>query len=111
MDRSAFAPIDSVAHIWRHNLELQDAAFRALELSDDAGCYPSSFKIEHLAQATITLSALSAALIWSVRHDCAVPKVVVLAEHACVEFKSERLYTINSKPASSGNTRRTPQNL
>ncbi|KAF2821342.1 CoA-transferase family III [Ophiobolus disseminans] len=101
MDRSTFGPVDSVAHVWRDNLGLPISALDALELSDEARCYPSSFKVEHLAQCSIALSALSAALFWSVRQQCAMPKVVVPAEHACVEFKSERLYVLNGKSAPS----------
>lgn len=101
MDRSAFSPFDSVSHIWTENLHLPGPALDALHLSDDAGCYPSSFKVEHLAQCSIALSALSAALFWSVRNQCPVPEVVVPAEHACVEFKSERLYVLNGRAAPS----------
>jgi hypothetical protein len=99
MNRAAFAPKDSIAHIWSENLGLPKSALDALDISDDAGCYPSSFKVEHLAQSTIALSALSAALFWSHHHQCAVPKVIVPAEHACVEFQSERHYVLNGKAA------------
>jgi hypothetical protein len=101
MDRSGFHPVDSVAHVWRDILELPSSALSALDELEDSGCYPSSFKVEHLAQCTIALSALSAALYWSTRHTYPVPKVTVPAEHACAEFKSERLYTLNGNPASS----------
>jgi len=101
MDRSAFGPIDSVAHIWTDNLGLPASALSAVDLSDQAERYPSSFKVEHLAHCTIALSALSAALFWSVRHQCKVPKVIVPAEHACAEFKTERLYVLNGKSAPS----------
>lgn len=99
MDRSTFKPIDSVRHVWIDNLDLPEAALDVIELSDDAGCYPSSFKVEHLAQCTIALSALAAALFYSVRHNSVIPKVAVASEHACAEFKSERLYFLDGKPA------------
>jgi hypothetical protein len=73
----------------------------ALDLSDEAGCWPSSFKVEHLAQSTIALSALAAALFRSCLQQGVVPMVHIQAEHACVELKSERLYILNGKPAPS----------
>jgi crotonobetainyl-CoA:carnitine CoA-transferase CaiB-like acyl-CoA transferase len=93
--------MDSVAHIWKENLGLPEAALDALNMPRDAGCCPSSFKVDNLAQSTVALSALSAALFHSHRQQCAVPKVTIPAEHACVEFKSERLYTLNGKSAPS----------
>jgi crotonobetainyl-CoA:carnitine CoA-transferase CaiB-like acyl-CoA transferase len=102
MDRSSFTPQDSVAYIWTQILGLPKAALNALDIPIDAACCPSSFKVDNLAQSTIALSALSAALFHSRRQQCEVPKVTVAAEHACVEFKSERLYTLNGKPAPPG---------
>jgi hypothetical protein len=101
MDRSSFTPSESVARIWTDNLGLPTAALDAIDISEEAGCCPSSFKVEHLAQSTIALSALSAAMFWSVRHKCPIPKVIVPAEHACIEFKSERFYLLNGEPAPS----------
>jgi hypothetical protein len=99
MDRSSFTPRDSVEFIWTENLGLPKAPLDALNLSEDAGCLPSSFKVEHLAQCTIALSALAAALFQSSRQHCAVSTVHVDAKHACVEFKSERLYMLNGDAA------------
>jgi hypothetical protein len=104
MDRSSFTQGDSIAHIWKNNLELPEVALRALRSSDEAGCLPSSFKVEHLARTTISLSALAAALFWSTRHRCPMPSVSVPAQHACVEFKCERLYLLNGKPAPSSSS-------
>ncbi|KAF1847535.1 CoA-transferase family III [Cucurbitaria berberidis CBS 394.84] len=103
MNRSSFAPFDSVAYIWR-TLGLPEEALESLDLPLDAECYPSSFKVDHIAQSTIALSALAAALFWSIRHKSPVSKVTVPAEHASVEFISERLYVLNGKsaPASWG---------
>lgn len=100
MDRHAFTPLDTVAHVWM-SLELPEHVLKSIHLPVDAECYPSSFKVSHLAQASIGLSALSAALVWSLRHDQQVPEVIVPAQHACVEFKSERLYILNGKAAPS----------
>jgi hypothetical protein len=105
MDRTTSLPRDSITHIWTESLGLPKLALDALDISDDdAGCCPSTFKVEHLAQSTIALSALSAALFWSYRHQCAMPKVIVPAEHACVEFQCERHYALNGKPAPSSRT-------
>lgn len=100
MDRSSFTPRDSVEYIWTKNLGLPKAPLDSLDLSDDAGCLPSSFKVEHLAQSTIALSALAAALFQSYRRQRPVPMVSIQAKHACVEFMSERLYVLNGKPAT-----------
>ncbi|KAF1834912.1 CoA-transferase family III [Decorospora gaudefroyi] len=99
MDRADFTTFDSVAHIWT-TLGLPKEALNSLDIPIDAECFPSSFKIDLLAQSAVAVSALSAALFWSIRHQFPVPRVTVPAEHACVEFKSERLYTLNGKPAS-----------
>lgn len=100
MDRSSFTPYDSIAYIWT-TLNLPPTALAALQLPADADCYPSSFKIDHLAQSSVAVSALAAALFWSFRHNASIPAVTVPAEHACAEFKSERLYVLNGKPAPS----------
>ena len=47
---------------------------------------------------TIALSAMTASLIHSGRNKTALAKVTVPLDHACVEFKSERLYTLNGNP-------------
>ncbi|PVI05613.1 CoA-transferase family III [Periconia macrospinosa] len=99
MDRQSFTPFDSVSYIWR-GLRLPASALSALNLIEDGEFLPSSFKVDHLAQASIALSALTASLFYSTRNRCSVPKVTVPSEHACVEFKSERLYVLNAKPPS-----------
>ena len=100
MDRHLFTPLDTVSHIWTLT-GLPEHALSAIHLPIDAECCPSSFKVSHLAQASIGLSALSAALVWSVRNNQQVPQITVPAQHACIEFKSERLYILNGKAASS----------
>lgn len=99
MDRSHFTTHDSVAYIWK-GLSLPEDVLSSLELPVDAECLPSSFKIDVLAQSTIAASALAAALYWSTRHSEATPRVIVPSEHACVEFMSERLYTLDGQSAS-----------
>ena len=100
MDRSSFTPYNSVAYLWK-SLDLPISALESLHLPIDGDCHPSSFKVDHLAQSTIALSALAAAQFWAHQCGSTVPKVTVPAEHACAEFKSERLYVLNGKPAAS----------
>lgn len=100
MNRSAFSSHDSVTYLWR-GLGLPEGALKSVNLPIDVKCYPSSFKVDHLAQSSIAISALTASLFWSVRHKTSVPIVTVPMQHACVEFKSERLYILNGKAAPS----------
>ncbi|KAF2649423.1 CoA-transferase family III [Lophiostoma macrostomum CBS 122681] len=99
MNRSHFAVLDSATYLWT-TLGLPVEALDSLNLVDDGEYLPSSFKVDHLAQSFISVSALSAALFRSLRNHTPVPKVTVSAEHACVEFKSERLYTLDGRLAS-----------
>ncbi|KAF4439688.1 Formyl-coenzyme A transferase [Fusarium acutatum] len=101
-DRTSFLSRDVVRDIW-DGLSLPPNALRSLELPGDDGTpgLPSSFKIASLAQGTIALSGLLAALIHSRRNQIPVPKVTVPRKHATVEFKSERLYVLDGKPAPS----------
>ncbi|KAK3673239.1 hypothetical protein LTR78_006784 [Recurvomyces mirabilis] len=95
IDRSSIEPLDTVSQIWQH-LGLPQNALSVLELTGRGSGYVSSYKVDHLAQASIALSALSAALVDSLRRpESSLPrKVTVPLEHACIELKSERLYTI-----------------
>ncbi|PYI30754.1 CAIB/BAIF family enzyme [Aspergillus indologenus CBS 114.80] len=111
-DRSAFTSRDSVAHLWR-DLGLPEASLQSLDISDpETPGLPSSFKVGHLAQASIALATLLAAQIQSLRnhnHNPLAlpppppppPTVTVPFRHACVEFNSWRLYTTNDKPIQS----------
>jgi len=102
-DRSAFTPRGSVDYIWRE-LNLPTQALESLELKNDGYDYPSSFKIGHIAQASIALSALSAALVHASRHSIQVPNVTVPLRHACLEFSTETLFTIDGQalPSAKG---------
>ena len=95
--KASFAAIDTVRYIWQH-LGLPPEALSSLHLSGEGLRLPSSFKGGHLAQASIALSGLSAAFFHSLRNKTTVPKVTVSLQHACAEFCSERLYTLNGKP-------------
>ncbi|KAI1114129.1 CoA-transferase family III [Nemania sp. NC0429] len=127
VDRRAFTPFDIVREIWTH-LELPPAALSSLSLPRGRGAadggasapgqirpvVPSSFKIGHLAQGTIALSALGAAVVAhsalsSSRNTASSssstsssssssPRVTVPLRHATLEFRCERLYTLAGKP-------------
>ncbi|KAI1827594.1 CoA-transferase family III [Xylaria intraflava] len=107
IDRSGFTPFDIVREIWTH-LELPPAALSSLSLPGDGAqvsgqmrpVVPSSFKIGHLAQSTIALSALSAALAHSVRSPSPkpIPRTTVPLRHAVLEFHCERIYTLAGRP-------------
>lgn len=99
-DRRVFSTLDSITHIWR-TLGLPSDALRSLHLIEDTNIFSSSFKVGHLAHASIALSALAAALTWSTRTGEHIPKVSVSKRHACAEFISERLYTLDGKRLAS----------
>lgn len=94
--RSSSTRVDIVHDIWQH-LGLPQAALQKLSLPGDGLGFPSSFRIADIAQASIGLSALTAALIYSVRNDCDIPKVTVPRRHACAEYKCEVLYFIEGE--------------
>lgn len=102
MSRHEFTPLDTITHVWT-TLGLPNHALQFITLPVDAECGPSSFKVGHLAQASIGLSALSVALLSNLK-GMEFPSVIVPSEHAYVEFKSERLYVLNGKagPSSFG---------
>ncbi|KAL4949482.1 CoA-transferase family III domain-containing protein [Aspergillus filifer] len=99
-NRSGFSAIDSVKHIW-DGLGLPSEYLSQLSLPGEGLGLPSSFKIGHLAQASIGLGALLAAVIHAHRSSSSTPAVTVPLQHAAIEFKSERLYTLAGKPAPS----------
>ncbi|KAH7115047.1 CoA-transferase family III domain-containing protein [Dendryphion nanum] len=98
MNRESFTAFESVKHIWQ-TLGLPEHALDSIDLPYNGDYFPSSFKVDHLAQSSIAVSALAAALLQSARYVSPIPSVSVPLEHACVEFKSERLYILHDKPA------------
>ena len=101
MDHSTFTTLESITHIWT-TLNLPRSALHSLSLphKDTIGL-PSSYKVGHLAQASIALSALAAALIHTSRNAAnnnitTLPRVSVPLKHACLEFLSERWLRIDS---------------
>lgn len=99
--RTGFLARDIVREIWT-GLQLPQSALESLDLPGDDGrpALPSSYKIAALAQGTIALSGLTASLIHSLRNNISMPKVTVPVKHATIEYKSEGLYTLDSKPDS-----------
>jgi crotonobetainyl-CoA:carnitine CoA-transferase CaiB-like acyl-CoA transferase len=98
IDRNSMTALDVVNEVWT-GLGLPEAALASVKLPGaDGPALPSSFKIGILAQASIALSALAAAQIHANRNQVSVPQVTVLLEHAVIEYKSERLYTIDGNP-------------
>ncbi|KAJ5248943.1 hypothetical protein N7468_000394 [Penicillium chermesinum] len=97
-NRSAFTAKDSVEYLW-NKLGLPADSLKQLLLPGEGLGLPSSFKIAHIAQASIGLSALLAAQIYAHRNSIPIPQVSVPLQHACIEFKSERLYILDGTPA------------
>lgn len=103
-DRSYYKASDVVQEIWS-GLELPEEALESLSLPGDEHnappALPSSYKMGPLAQGTIALTALAAAQVHAVRNKSPVPRVRVPLQHAVVEYKSERVYRLDGKPAPS----------
>ncbi|KAM3422341.1 hypothetical protein BST61_g2700 [Cercospora zeina] len=103
-DRSAYTTRDSIDYIW-YGLGLPADARDVLEVSlpeEEKKAVPSSFKIGHLAQASICLSALSAASYHSLVNQSSEPRRIrVPLKHAAVEFRSEHHYLLDGKPGPS----------
>jgi hypothetical protein len=103
VDRLNFTAKDVIHELW-NGLELPATALNSLSLVDahENPTLPSSYKIGILAQSSIALPALIAAQIYTLRNNLTeTPRVAVPLMHATVEFKSERLYTLDGKPAPS----------
>ncbi|KAF5530112.1 Formyl-coenzyme A transferase [Fusarium mexicanum] len=101
-DRINFLCRDIVHEIWT-GLSLPSSALQSLQIPGDDGkpALPSSYKFGSLAQGTIALSGLLAALIHSLRNQGPVPKVTAPQKNSVIEFKSERLYLLDGKPSPS----------
>ncbi|KAK5996671.1 Formyl-CoA:oxalate CoA-transferase [Cladobotryum mycophilum] len=109
--RTTFSAYDVVREIWS-SLKLPQQALESLDLAGHGNgpALPSSFKIGVLAQSSIALSALGAAMLYATRargsmgpeqEQSRVPRVRVGLEHAVVEFQSERLYSMENRPLES----------
>lgn len=102
VSRDGFSAQDIVEEVW-NGMGLPTESLDAVTLAKrNKPSLPSSYKIGILAQSSIALTALAAAQFHALRNGIStVPKVDVPLEHAVVEFKSERLYTIDGKPTPS----------
>ncbi|KAL7944239.1 CoA-transferase family III domain-containing protein [Trichoderma barbatum] len=110
VNRTSFSAADIVRDIWT-SLHLPPHALSSLSLPGHQAspAAPSSFKVGHLAQSSIALSALAASLLHSERSSASspstssspIPRVSVPLDHALIEFKSERLYSIDNQPLES----------
>ena len=99
IDRTCLNTKDAVKLIWRH-LGLPDHALDSIPLTETGLGAPSSFKLGILAQTSIALSALAAALVHSQINDRSVPEVEVPLQHAIVESNSHMFLTIDGKHLS-----------
>ncbi|KAI9158884.1 Acetyl-coenzyme A transferase nodX [Paramyrothecium foliicola] len=98
-DRDHFTAVQIVQDIWRA-LDLPEHALESLDVPESHGpVLPSSYRIGAVAQGTVALSALGAALVYTQREKgTSVPRVTVSARKAAVEFMSERLYVLEDQP-------------
>lgn len=100
IDRTLIRSNDAVKLIWRH-LRLPEHALDSISLPGSGLGAPSSFKLGILAQTSISLSTLAAALVHSQINDTSIPKVEVPLQHAIVESDSHTFLTIDGKHLSS----------
>lgn len=100
IDRTLFSSNDAVKLIWRH-LGLPENALHSISLPGPGLGAPSSFKLGILAQTSITLSALAAALVHSQFNNTSISRVEVPLQHAVVESDSHTFLTIDGKHLSS----------
>lgn len=97
-DRSSYTAVDTIKHVWTR-LNLPTKALESVKLNETGEVLASSYKLSHLAQASIALSALAAALVDSHHNDTPVPAVTVPLEHASAEFQTEHLYSLDERAA------------
>lgn len=101
IDRTQHKAMSIVRELWT-GMGLPGSSLASLSLPGDESespALPSSYKLGRMAQGSIATSALAAAYLHAIRNETAVPKVEVPLQHATIEFKSERLYRLNGKPA------------
>jgi hypothetical protein len=96
-------PAELVAHLWQ-TLSLPPSSLSALRFSNDTFAPPlpflsSSFKVDLLATSTIALFNLAVSHYKAQTSTASeLPKVTINTLAASLEFKSERLYTLDGKP-------------
>lgn len=99
-EHSTFRATDSVRHIWT-GLDLPLEALKSVHLDETGDVLSSSYKVSHLAQSSIALSALASALNLSHHNSTPFPAISVPLEHASAEFQTEQLYFLNGQPAEN----------
>lgn len=101
VNRSSLDASDVLEELWT-DLGLPSEALSRLRLDGNSEpALPSSFRIGVLAHSSIALSALVAAQFHALRNGIKIPQVEVSLQHAVIEFKSERFYTIDKQPHSA----------
>ncbi|WEW57597.1 hypothetical protein PRK78_003064 [Emydomyces testavorans] len=121
----------TIHSIWK-SLHLPSSALSTLSLPPDPQDFPqhntprflpSSYKLDHLAQSSIALATLAAALLHATRaqqssqrqqqqqpqqqpiehnqHEINVPRVTISPRGAALSFVSERVYTLSGQPPRS----------
>ncbi|KAI4843498.1 CoA-transferase family III [Aureobasidium sp. EXF-8845] len=101
VDRSSHHASNVVEELWTGLALPPNALSRVKLVGDSEPALPSSFRIGVLAQSSIAVSALAAAQVHALRNKIEVPRVEVPLQHAVIEFKSERFYTIDGQPPSA----------
>ncbi|QVM10778.1 hypothetical protein D8B26_005431 [Coccidioides posadasii str. Silveira] len=118
-NRSSFTTHSTIRLLWE-SLNLPLSALSSISLQPESPpndrFLPSSYKLDHLAQACIALPTLAAALLHSARSHTQnsssssninvdssnkVPTVTISARAAALSFVSERVYTLSSRPPPS----------
>jgi crotonobetainyl-CoA:carnitine CoA-transferase CaiB-like acyl-CoA transferase len=99
-DHALYNSTDAVKLIW-HHLNLPEKALDSISLPGTGLEAPSSFKLGILAQTSIAISALAAALVHAHINNSTITKVGVPLHHAIVESDSHTFLTIDGKHLSS----------
>jgi crotonobetainyl-CoA:carnitine CoA-transferase CaiB-like acyl-CoA transferase len=86
-----------LAQIWAQT-GLDATALRAVALSGTGPGLPSSFCVGAAAAGSIAASGLAAAALWKLRTG-RQQEVAVDLRHACAEFRSEHLASVDGAPA------------
>jgi crotonobetainyl-CoA:carnitine CoA-transferase CaiB-like acyl-CoA transferase len=99
-EKSPMDTLTALAALWR-NAALPEAALARLDLPGSEPALPSSFAVGTAAQAAIAAAALAADEIRRLRtgHGQAIR---VPMRHAAAEFRSERYFLLDGKPAPEG---------
>ncbi len=91
------SPKNALSHLWQlaHG---DPALLNTMTLSGADPVLPSSFCIGTAAQASIAAATLAASQVWQLRNHQS-QRASVDMRHAAVEFRSERYFEVDGKPA------------